>query len=180
MIKRNLPNLLSVFRILLIPAFLYCYLTAKSQPVFYAASGILVLSGLTDVADGLIARKFGLVSRLGKILDPLADKFTQAAVCIAVAIKLPQLAFLLAIFVVKEFVMLIAGARLLRLHKTIQGSMWFGKLATGVFYVVMFCIVTFPSIGTWASLLLVLIAAAFMVFAFCMYIPVYLQAFKQN
>ena len=75
----NLPNLLSIFRIVLIPVFSYVYLTAQEQPWFYIAALILLVSGLTDLLDGLIARKFNLVTQLGKILDPLADKMLTTA-----------------------------------------------------------------------------------------------------
>ena len=85
----SIPNILSYIRILLIPVFAYCYLTANTDGDYYFAAVILLFSGLTDMADGMIARKFGMITYLGKILDPLADKLTQAtvAVCLAIRVK---------------------------------------------------------------------------------------------
>ena len=71
----TIPNILSFFRLILIPVLIWSYVVKKN----YAATGwILLLSGLTDIADGFIARRFHMISKLGKILDPVADKLTQA------------------------------------------------------------------------------------------------------
>ena len=72
----TIPNLLSVIRLLMIPVIVWLYCEKQD---YIAAAAMIVLSGLTDIADGIIARKFNLVSDLGKILDPVADKLTQAA-----------------------------------------------------------------------------------------------------
>ena len=76
----TIPNLLSAFRLVLAGVFAYLYWNAKEQQDYYLAVGVLVLSGLTDFADGKIARRFHMISELGKVLDPIADKLTQAVV----------------------------------------------------------------------------------------------------
>ena len=75
----TVPNLLSFFRFCLIPVIIWSY-CVKKNPLL--AGEILLLSGLTDLADGYIARRFHRISNLGKILDPVADKLTQAAMLI--------------------------------------------------------------------------------------------------
>lgn len=76
----SIPNVLGYIRILLIPLFVWRYLTAQSGADYYTAAGIVLLSGLTDLFDGLIARRFHMITELGKVLDPIADKLTQAAI----------------------------------------------------------------------------------------------------
>ena len=180
----NIPNLLSLFRMLLIPVFIVFYMMADStQRLYYAyAAAALILSGLTDLFDGVIARKYNQITELGKILDPLADKLTQVAVVICIAIKMKSLilAAALMVFVVKEVLMLIGGFIILRRNITIQGSKWYGKVATAVFYVVMAVIALFDGISTETALIMILIAAAFMLFAFSQYIREYFRIIREN
>ena len=77
----SIPNILSIFRIVLIPVFIVCYLMLPDEMGWVPAL-VLVVSGATDVVDGYIARHFNMVTQLGKVLDPLADKLTLAAVVI--------------------------------------------------------------------------------------------------
>ena len=86
--RMNVPNALSTMRIVLIPFFLYTYLTAQHESQYVAAAVILAVSGLTDTVDGWIARHFNMITQLGKILDPVADKLTLAAV--VAALLVPQ------------------------------------------------------------------------------------------
>lgn len=180
----NIPNILSIFRILLIPVFIVFYMLADSaNRIYYAyAAGALVISGLSDLFDGVIARKYNQITDLGKILDPLADKLTQVAVVICIAIKMQSatLAAALMFFVVKEFLMLVGGFLILRRNITIQGSKWYGKVATAVFYVVMAAISLFDGISTETALVMVLIAALFMLFAFLQYIREFIKIMQKN
>ena len=80
----TLPNVLSFFRILLIPVIIWLYLV-KDNSIW--AGYVLILSGLTDVLDDFIARRFNVASDLGKVLDPVADKLTQAAMLICLSIR---------------------------------------------------------------------------------------------
>ena len=82
----NVPNTLTVFRILLVPVFAVTYFRAP-ESLFYLPAVILAVSGLTDVADGYIARHFNQVTPLGRFLDPVADKLTMATVTICLAIR---------------------------------------------------------------------------------------------
>ncbi|WP_312644775.1 CDP-alcohol phosphatidyltransferase family protein [Hydrogenoanaerobacterium sp.] len=176
----NIPNMLSVFRIALIPVFGYVYLNANEQPWFYIAALILLISGITDFLDGVIARKFNMITQLGKILDPLADKLTQAAVCILLGVRYPEFWVILALFIIKELIMLAAGLKLYRRDKRLDGSKWFGKLYTVVFYVVMLMIIGFPNLKTQLVFGLLVVMAMFMLFAFLMYIPVFIKLNKKK
>ncbi|MDD6235792.1 MAG: CDP-alcohol phosphatidyltransferase family protein [Clostridiales bacterium] len=174
----SIPNMLSVFRIVLIPVFLAAYLMFPDR--IWLSAVILLVSGLTDVVDGIIARKCNMVTQLGKILDPLADKLTQAAVSIALCIRHPELIFFVVIFVVKEVLMLTGGCVLMKSGKTIRSSKWFGKAATVVLYAIMTIIIVFPSLPSGILYLLSGIAVGFVVFAFIMYIPEFLKIKKSE
>ncbi len=180
----NIPNLLSAFRILLIPVFIVFYMKAdgKNYEYYAYAAAALVLSGLSDLFDGVIARKFNQMTELGKILDPIADKLTQLAVVICVAIKLnnPVLSLTLMLFVVKEILMLTGGFIILRKKIKMQASKWYGKIATAVFYVVMAAIALFDSITTEIAFVMILVALAFMMVAFAGYINDFVRIMREN
>lgn len=180
----NIPNMLSALRILLIPVFIVFYMKAdNSRYEYYAyAAAALVLSGLSDLFDGVIARKFNQMTELGKILDPIADKLTQLAVVICVAIKLnnPVLSLTLMIFVVKEILMLTGGFIILRKKIKMQASKWYGKVATAVFYVVMAAIALFDGITTEVAFIMILVALAFMMVAFVGYINDFIRIMREN
>ena len=112
----TIPNLLSLFRLLLIPVYVILYLNADpDRPEdYFIAAAILAVSCLTDLIDGKIARHFGMISNTGKILDPLADKMTQFTLIVCLTIRHPILLVLVCLFVVKEIFQLIAGFVILR------------------------------------------------------------------
>ena len=101
----SIPNLLSYFRLLLIPVFIVLYVHEE----FTAALITLAVSGLSDILDGRIARKYNMVTDLGKVLDPVADKLTQCAMMLCVAMRYPAMWWLLGLHVVKEIIMLVMG-----------------------------------------------------------------------
>ncbi len=127
----TVPNALSVLRILLVPPFAWCFLTDRIQ----WAVALLLLSGVSDMLDGLIARKFNQITELGKILDPFADKLTQGVVALCLALKFPMIGPVLGLFIAKELLMLCCALVLLKKHKRPGGAKWYGKVATVMFYV---------------------------------------------
>lgn len=182
-LKKNLtiPNLLSVFRILLIPLFIYLYLERSAVDYGISAGVVLLISGATDMLDGYIARHFNQITQLGQILDPIADKLTQATVVICIAIMHQQnklLIPLVLIFLAKEILMGIGSLVLLRRGARPTAALWFGKVATMVFYAVMLIIVFFPAMNDLAVTILVAIVAAFMVFALIRYAMLFFQLLK--
>lgn len=122
--------------------------------------GRIVLSGITDIADGIIARKFNMVSDLGKILDPVADKLTQAAMMLCLLSRYEWMLWLFLFFAVKELSTGISGLLVIRKKDVVNSAKWFGKLSTVVLDVVMFLLFLFPNIGTaWAKGMIALCAA---------------------
>ena len=120
----SIPNILSFVRILLIPVFMVFYLTAKTPLDYYIAAAVILISGLTDMADGLIARKCHMITELGKVLDPIADKLTQAAIVFTLIFRFPAMFFLFVLLAVKEIFMGVNGLILLKKGKKLDGAMW--------------------------------------------------------
>lgn len=176
----SIPNLMGYFRILLIPLFSWMYCTADSTGDYYAAAVVVGISGLTDMFDGKIARRFHMVTELGKFVDPLADKLTQAALLICLAIRYPLMRAVLVLFVIKEGFMAVMGALLLPRGKKLDGAMWFGKVCTAVLYAVLFLLLLLPGIGTTVANVLIGICGAFLLFSFLMYIPVFRRMWKES
>ena len=116
----SIPNLLSYFRLLLIPLFIQLYIRGD----FTEALITLAASGLSDIIDGRIARKYNMVTDLGKVLDPVADKLTQCAMMICVATRYPAMWWLLGIHVVKELIMIVAGYYVLKKTDTVNSAIW--------------------------------------------------------
>ena len=133
--------MLSVFRLLLIPFFTYYMVFEKNLVV---AGVLLVISGITDYLDGFIARKFNMKTNLGKILDPLADKFTQLFAAICLALYGYSIMWFLAIFLfLKDLLLLIGGIMLYQKKDGMVPSNIFGKIATFVFYVAVVLLTLF-------------------------------------
>lgn len=174
----SIPNILCYIRILLIPVFIYIYINANNTLDYYIAGAIIFLSGLTDFCDGFIARKFNQVTELGKLIDPVADKLTQAAIIIALMFKFKWMFFLVILFFIKELSMLINGIILLRKGKKLDGAMWFGKVSTAVFYFSTFIIILFPMLNIIVVNILMIVSAFFMSLSFVMYIIEYVKMYK--
>ena len=166
----TIPNLLSLFRLALIPVYIYIYLGATETYQYITAGTIMAVSCLTDLIDGKVARRFNMVSTLGKILDPLADKFTLT-VCLS--LKHPQLFPVLALFVVKELFQLIAGAVHLKMGKMLPGALMAGKVCTTVLFISLIALVLFPNVDSTAVSIIAAVDAVFLGISFVSYILAY-------
>jgi CDP-diacylglycerol--glycerol-3-phosphate 3-phosphatidyltransferase len=170
----TIPNFLSMFRLVLAVLFLGIYQRyggmAENRMIL---TGILVLSGITDFLDGKIARKFHMVSDVGKVLDPIADKVTQGVLllCLLSEYKLTKVIFLL--FLIKEGYMAAVGAETVKETKAVHGARWYGKVSTAVFYIVMVMLVVFPDIPEGTANLLLLCCGSFLLLSFIMYARYY-------
>lgn len=140
----TIPNILSLFRLVLIPVYVVIYQNAQVANDYYLAAGILAVSCLTDLIDGKIARHFNMISTVGKILDPLADKATQFTLIICLATKYPILWYLVGLFVVKESFQLIAGGINLRKGKMLKGALLSGKICTTILFISLIVMVMIP------------------------------------
>ena len=164
----NVPNFLSLLRIALVPVFAVVYFSGGPNAHRWAAL-IYVIAFATDVADGYIARHFDLVTKLGRVLDPLADKLMTfiAILCVAIDGTIPIWA--VVIFFCKELLMGLGGLLLLHQVQDVITSNLLGKASTGVFFVVLALLLLFPIPKSWAtgliSLALTLTVAAFFRYA---------------
>ncbi len=174
----SIPNILSYFRIILIPIFIVLFFNyvARDSVSFHIASVVvLALSGLTDMLDGKIARHCNMITELGKVLDPVADKLTQCAIMICLAILYPLLWAFIGALAIKEITMAILGMVFLKKGRKLKGAHWYGKVSTVVFYLVMIALLVVPhdQMPIEVSNALIILSGAFMIFSFIMYITVY-------
>lgn len=149
--KMNLPNKLTIFRILLIPLFILLLLGESAgwgwyrflfygimEYVDYIALAIFIIASLTDLLDGKIARKYNMVTNFGKFMDPLADKLLVCSALIAL-VELGRIpAWIVIVIISREFI--ISGFRLVAADNgvVIAASYW-GKFKT-VFQIIMVCL----------------------------------------
>lgn len=177
----TIPNLMGYFRILLIPVFIWAFLRAETPRDYFLAACVLGLSGLTDLFDGKIARKFNQVTELGKFLDPLADKLTQGVLVICLATRRPTIWILAALVVFKECFMAVMGILLLRRNgRKLDGAMWFGKVCTAVLYVALVLLLLLPAAGTLATNVIVGVCAVVVVLTLWLYVPVFHGLWKKE
>ncbi|MBQ7323198.1 MAG: CDP-alcohol phosphatidyltransferase family protein [Clostridia bacterium] len=161
----TIPNLLSFFRIALIPiiAWLYC----TEHP--YWALSVVILSGLTDLADGYIARKYNMITDFGKMIDTIADKLTQGVVLICLLTHFPWMWLPLGIMILKESFSL--SLRLIVFKKTelVTSAVWHGKLCTCLLYFIMALHIVWPTIPSLPSLISIFVVSAVMIYSFIRY-----------
>lgn len=132
----SIPNILCYLRILLVPIFVYTFFIFEKD-THYISVVILTVSSITDFLDGYIARKYNMITELGKFIDPVADKLTQITVAIALIYKYPLYLWLAVIIFVKDLMLAIVGLVLLKKNgKHIDGAGMPGKIATCVFFIV--------------------------------------------
>lgn len=169
----TIPNLLSLFRLVLLPVYVYIYLNATERYQYITAGSIMAVSCLTDMVDGKIARHFHMISTVGKILDPLADKVTQFTLTICLSLKYPPLRPVLILFVVKEVFQLVVGLIHLRKGQMLPGALMAGKVCTTILFISLIAMVLFPGMDSRIVTALSVVDAAFLSYAFLSYILAY-------
>lgn len=127
---KHVPNALTIARFLLIPLII----TLALKDNYMGAIIVLTISGITDILDGCIARKYNLITDFGKLMDPLADKMTQISLLLTITFKHIISFWIVGIVIFKEFLM-VSGASFLYGKELVVSSKWYGKLATVLFYV---------------------------------------------
>ena len=171
----TIPNIIGYVRILLIPVFCWMYVTAETPKDYLWATFVVLFSSFTDLFDGMIARKFNQVTELGKVLDPVADKLTHAAMAVCLATRYPAMWVLIALMAFKEGYMGLMGIRFLKKGKMLDGAMWFGKVCTATLFagfVLLFFWYDMPQTGVNLTMAVMM---AVMVFTLCKYVPVFRQ-----
>ena len=169
----TIPNLLSLLRLVLIPVYMTIYLNATTASDYYLSAAILAVSCLTDMIDGKIARHFNMISTIGKILDPFADKATQFTLILCLALKHPILWYLVGLFVVKEGFQLIAGGIMLQKGRMLDGALISGKICTTVLFVSLIILVMLPALPETVILVITILDSVFMFNAFIQYVFAY-------
>lgn len=189
----TIPNWLCFLRIALIPVFATLFIKGSYIPAFI----LMIVAALTDLLDGKIARKFNMVSNLGKILDPIADKLSQIAIVVILIVKYwdGYLKYILFLFIVKELLMVLGGALLMaKGMRPVAAEMW-GKVATTVFYVFMIIIIALGGEGCalyevaffkpfilpeWLITAMVVISALLAFISLFGYAPGFIRQLKEN
>ena len=169
----TIPNMLSLFRLVLIPVYILIYLNAETDTDYFLAGGILAVSCLTDMIDGQIARHFNMISTIGKVLDPLADKATQFTLIVCLAIKRPVVLWVMGLFVLKEVFQLVAGILTYRKGQMLTGALISGKICTTVLFISLVLMVLMPTMPENYFNTLLWVDAAFLLIAFADYVRVY-------
>lgn len=169
----TIPNLLSLLRLGLIPVYICVYLNATNVTQYQTAGLIIAFSCLTDALDGMIARHFHMISNLGKILDPLADKLTQFALTVCLSIRYPVLQPVLGLFIVKEVVQTTLGILHLRRGKMLPGALMAGKICTTVLFVSLTVLVLFPGLPMQTVRVIALMDGFFLMVSFVRYLLAY-------
>ena len=188
----TIPNWLCFLRIALIPVFSVLFIKEH----YLIAAIIMVVAALTDLFDGKIARKFNMVSNLGKALDPIADKLSQMAIVCILLYKFWDLWYfkvLLFMFIGKELLMLGGGALMLAKGLRPSAAEMIGKVSTTVFYISMILIIAlggenaplagklfFKPLPEWLMIVLIVICLILTFAALFSYVPGFLKQIKEN
>lgn len=169
----TVPNILSIFRLILVPVFAVIFFQPWPNAHPWAALVYLV-AFLTDIADGWIARHFNQITRLGRVLDPLADKLMTFTVIICITVDGIIPVWAVVIFFLKEAAMGLGALSMYRKVDDVIPSNWLGKASTGVFFVVCAALVLFPEIPRHWATGLISFALALTIAAFAGYLWQYL------
>ena len=170
----TIPNYLSFFRLILIPVYMSIYLDAQQTRDYVLAGTILAISCATDAVDGKIARKFNMITTFGKFLDPLADKLTQFALLLCLAIRYPVLWAVFSLFVLKELFQLAAGILAARHGYILKGALISGKICTTVLFTSLVAMVLFHNMDETTVNIIAMVDGFFLMVAFADYFITYL------
>ena len=162
----SVPNLISYLRLIIIPFIIWAYCEKESGLL----TAILVaVSGFTDVLDGKIARRFNMVTDIGKVLDPIADKLTQAAMMYCLLTKYELMLPALIVLIVKEIFMAVTAIMETKYSAKINSALWYGKACTVILYAVMLILLFFTNIPLWLANTLIAISIAAMIISTVLY-----------
>ena len=177
--RKNVPNILSAFRIVLVPVFVAAYFLDGGKVKVFAAV-VYALATVTDFLDGFIARKYNLITNLGRVLDPIGDKLMTLAVlsCITIDRIIPM--WVLMVMLVKEFLMMVGGTVIHRVARMdIPPSNYIGKTATVVFFIVCLTLMLFRGIPRRVARIMIFIALALTLMALGSYVMTFTATMKR-
>ena len=163
----NVPNILTLFRLFLIPVFVFIFFSGMTNSLLYSIF-VFLIAGFTDILDGYIARKYNMITKWGTVLDPLADKLMLLSVLTCLVIVDLAPVWVLIIIAAKEVFMIVAGTILYKAN-SIMPSNFFGKISTLLFYISIFILAFDVRIGDY----FLYIAVASSIIAFINYFILY-------
>lgn len=137
----NIPNILTTIRFFLVGIFIYIFYNPTIENNLQWSIVIFIIAGITDILDGYIARKYNMVTKWGKLMDPLADKLMLIVVLISLyTLQIVPLLVIIVVFI-KELLMVLGAIFLYKNRKTVVQSNFFGKAASVAFYVAIIALV---------------------------------------
>ena len=173
----TIPNIISMFRVVLIPFIIYSFVKLNNIPLTVF---LFAVSALSDILDGKIARKFNMVSDFGKFFDPVADKATQIALAICLAFKIKMMIPLLIFLLIKEIFMGVSGYIVIKRTGAPDQAKWYGKACTVVLYGSMMAMILFPGMPEWLSYSLICLCAVFMLISIIGYAVLRRKEIKES
>lgn len=172
----TIPNIFSFVRLGLIPVFVWLY---SFMGEYTGAIIVLAVSYLSDLADGFIARRFNMISDLGKILDPIADKLTQICVLVCLVWRFPLMAIPLIFIVIKELFSGILGLVNVKKNKNVPSAVWHGKVNTLLLNTTMIAHVIFGNIPPIVSNISIIICTCMMAVSAVLYGIMHFNAIRK-
>ena len=149
----NLPNKLTVFRMFMVPVFLFLFcvpLPLSDTALRIIIASVFAIVSLTDMIDGKIARKYNMITDFGKFMDPLADKFLVISACLGIIVKFdyirPVFVWAAAIVIFREFA--VTSLRMVAANKAglVIAAAWLGKVKTTTQMICIICVLLEPDI----------------------------------
>lgn len=175
----SIPNIMGYFRLFLVPVYLVLYFRAADAHGYLTAAAVLAVSALTDMLDGKIARHFNMVTELGKILDPVADKVTHGAVALSLTFRFPLMRYVFLLFLIKETFMGAMGLYMMkRRHTHMDGAQWYGKLCTAVLFLLLLILLLDVNISWFMAGILCVLCMAVMLFSLGCYVIFYIRMLR--
>lgn len=171
----NIPNLLTMLRFLLIPVFVYFFFSPIQYGIEFSII-VFILAGITDTLDGYIARKYNMITRLGIVLDPLADKLMLITVLISVTISNNIPLWIIAVVGIKELLMIFGAISLYNQDDVVIPANIFGKLSTVLSYVAILAVMFELPLGR--AILYIYVVTA--ILALVIYLNSFVAVKRQN
>lgn len=171
----TIPNILSFFRLVLIPVIAWQYCIAKD---YIMTAWLLFLSAVTDITDGFIARHFNMSSNLGKALDPVADKLTQFVMLLCLLTRFKLMIIPAVLIFIKELTSAIFGLIVIKKTHKVKGAVWHGKATTVLLYLMIGIHVIWYDITEIWSFILISLCVCMMLISFILYLLRHVRALK--
>ena len=173
----TIPNAITFFRLLLIPLLALAYAHWKNN---LWSAAVVALAGLSDIADGFIARHLHMESKLGRVLDPAVDKAMQATMCLLLIGRYPVMLWVLVFFGVKELVLTVLGYRYMCVTGIVNSARWYGKASSIVQYVAAIVLMTRPTIREFSANVLIGLCIATHAVSLLLYVVFYLRSTRST